>query len=264
MHNFERFIGEIGWDPTTVAVFTDFDGTLSNIQPDPATVQPIAGVAERIDALAARLGRVAIVSGRPVSFLQGFFSDRVELSGLYGIEHWAHNRLLVDHTAIEWLPAIRTTASRAVDEFGEAAVENKKYSLTLHHRGSTDPDLPKRMEDWVRERADLIGLEARVARMSFELHPPLHRSKADAIADMLHGIETAIYIGDDVGDRPAFELIGGLLAEGGLSAGATILVRSDETDPSLDGLVTDSVPGPDAIPGLLDQIIDAIGPAEPT
>ena len=259
MHNLDRFLTEIGWDPSTVAVFADFDGTLSAIQPDPATVQPIDGVVERVDALAARLGRVAIVSGRPVSFLQGFFSERVELSGLYGIEHWAHKRLLVDHAAIEWLPAIRTTVSRAIDEFGEAAVENKKYSLTLHHRGSTDPDLPKRMEEWVLERADLIGLEARVARMSFELHPPVHRSKADAVADMLHGIESAIYIGDDVGDRPAFQLISALLDEGALTAGAAILVRSDETDPSLERFVTDQIDGPEAVPAVLDRILEAIG-----
>ncbi len=259
MHNFERFLTEIGWDPSTVAVFSDFDGTLSAIQPDPASVVPIPGIAERIDRLAERLGRVAVVSGRPVSFLQGFFSERVELSGLYGIEHWAHKRLLVDHTAIDWLPAIRTTVSRAVDEFGEAAVENKKYSLTLHHRGSTDPELPKRMEEWVLERADLIGLEARVARMSFELHPPIHRSKADAVADMLQGIESAIYIGDDVGDRPAFQLISALLDEGALTSGAAILVRSDETDPSLERVTTDAIDGPEAVPALLDRILETIG-----
>jgi trehalose 6-phosphate phosphatase len=258
MHNLERFIAEIGWDPSVVAIFTDFDGTLAPIQADPASVQPVPGIVDRIDRLAADLGRVAIVSGRPVSFLQGFFSDKVELSGLYGIEHWANNRLLVDHTAIEWLPAIRTTVSRAIEEFGEAAVENKKYSLTLHHRASTDPDVPKRMEDWVRERADLIGLEARVARMSFELHPPLDRTKADAITDMLQGIESAIYIGDDVGDRPAFTLMTDLLGSGRLTAGAAVLVRSDETDPSLDAMVTDSVPGPQALPGVFDAIIDAV------
>ena len=100
----DTFLAAIAHEPARAGLFTDFDGTLAPIQADPASVVPVDGVAARLDALAAVLGRVAVVSGRPVDFLRGFFDDEVELSGLYGIEHWTHDRLLVDRTAVEWLP----------------------------------------------------------------------------------------------------------------------------------------------------------------
>lgn len=244
-------------DPFRVAFFSDLDGTLAEIVDDPESVTPIDGVPERVAALALRLGSVAVVSGRPVSFLERFFAPPVELSGLYGLEHRSGERLLIDSAALEWLPVMSTTADLARSEFGHDAVEDKRYSLTIHYRGE-GPDRAADIEAWVDKVAGDTGLDARVAKMSIELHPPTARSKGDAIEELLNGIDVAVYCGDDVGDLPAFERLHELEQRGILRSSAVVLVTSDETPAQMYDRATDRIDGPGAMVGLLDSLLDAI------
>ena len=57
----------------------DFDGTLSPIVDDPASARAQDGVAEALARLARRIGKVAIITGRPAALA-------VEYGGLAGIE----------------------------------------------------------------------------------------------------------------------------------------------------------------------------------
>ena len=72
--------------PGAAGIFVDFDGTLSEIVKDPGDAVPVDGAPEVLAALAADYGRVAVLSGRPVGFIDGFFAKEVVLSGLYGLE----------------------------------------------------------------------------------------------------------------------------------------------------------------------------------
>ncbi len=251
----EAVLSEVARNPSAVGLFSDFDGTLARIVPDPATVVPVEGAVDRLDELSTLLGRVAVVSGRPVEFLHGFFAADVELSGLYGIEHWEGGRFLVDHAAIEWLPTVRGAVDAAIAEFGESVVEDKTYSLTLHYRHAEDGDLAVRLRAWADDHASTAGLEVRVARMSIELHPPIGLSKADALDTMLAGLTSAIYFGDDIGDGPALAHLGELVDGGRLDAGASVLVSSDETPSELRALATDIVEGPDGVVRTLERIL---------
>ena len=56
------------------ALFFDFDGTLAPVDDDPDAVQPVPAVMAALEALAGLVGRVAIVSARPVSFLRERFA----------------------------------------------------------------------------------------------------------------------------------------------------------------------------------------------
>jgi trehalose 6-phosphate phosphatase len=244
-------------DPARVGLFFDLDGTLAEIVDDPETVVPISGVTERIARLGEHLGRVAVVSGRPVSFLERFFAPPVELSGLYGLEHRSGPRLLVDAAALEWLPVMSLTADRARVEFGLDAVEDKRYSLTIHYRGA-DEGRADEVVRWVEQVAIETGLDARVAKMSVELHPPTTRSKGDAVEDMLGGIDVAVYCGDDVGDLPAFRRLAELHDAGVLRDYAVVLVAGDETSPLMYDHATETVDHPSAMLGVLDGFLDAL------
>lgn len=244
-------------DPARVGLFFDLDGTLAEIVDDPETVVPIAGVAERIARLGEHLGTVAVVSGRPVSFLERFFAPPVELSGLYGLEHRSGPRLLVDSTALEWLPVMSETADRARAEFGSDAVEDKRYSMTIHYRGA-DETRAEEVVRWVERVARETGLDAGVAKMSVELHPPTSRSKGDAVEDMLGGIDVAVYCGDDVGDLPAFRRLAELHEADVLRDYAVILVASDETPPVMFDHATDTIDHPSAMLGVLEGFLDAL------
>src|SRR5258706_6970204 len=67
-------------------ILTDFDGTLSPIVELPEAARPLDGVSELLGQLAQRYAVVAVLSGRPVAFLQEWLPPSVVLSGLYGLE----------------------------------------------------------------------------------------------------------------------------------------------------------------------------------
>lgn len=243
-------------DPARAAVFSDLDGTLSLIVDDPDTVVPVDGAPQCLTALAKTIGMVAIVSGRPVAFLERFFAPPIELSGLYGLEHRTGDRLLVDSTAIEWLPVMSTVANDARVAFGTEAVEDKHYSITVHYRGADEPFVADVLS-WADRVAAETGLDARSAKMSVELHPPSSRSKGDAVEDLLIGATSAVYFGDDTGDLPAFTRLAELHAAGSLDAYAVVLVKSHETDVELHEHATNVVDTPEEVLQILQSMLHA-------
>lgn len=243
-------------EPARVGVFSDLDGTLSAIVDDPEAVVPFAGAADALSRLAGRVGTVAIVSGRPVSFLERFFEPSIELSGLYGLEHRAAGRLLVDTTALEWFPVMASAAADARSAFGDKAVEDKTYSITVHYRTESE-EFGQRVLEWADRTAEALGLDCRTAKMSVELHPPTDRSKGDAVEELCVGLQAAVYFGDDVGDRPAFERLRDLHAAGRLDAYAVVLVKSHETVDDLEPLATEVVNLPTEILPMLEAILEA-------
>lgn len=230
-------------DPGRCALFADMDGTLSHIIDDPAAVEPVAGAGELLAKLAGTYGAVAIISGRPVAFLDRFFAAPIELSGLHGLEHRTGDRLLIDTAALEWLPTMSKCADEARLKFGTEAVEDKRYSITVHYR-KFDADQAAVIRHWATEVSTLTGLDARPAKMSVELHPPTSRSKGDVVGELLFGMRAAIYLGDDVGDLPAFRRLQQAQSDGELEAVATVLVDGPETPPELRSLATDVVATP--------------------
>ena len=251
-------VSQLARAPRTVAAFFDFDGTLSSICDDPESVRPLAGVVDGLSVLAKELGVVAIVSGRPVSFLESVFSDaNLQLSGLYGLEHRSNGELRVDEAALEWSSSIAAVAESATAEFGAAAVENKRYSITVHYRRENE-DFAQRVHAWAAKVSADTGLEARGAKQSVEIHPPIVRSKGDAVEDMLDGAQVASYFGDDLGDRPAFERLASLTNDGSLSSSARVLVTGPETPPALGEYATDLVEGPEGAYELILQMVQAL------
>ncbi len=230
---------------------------MSHIIADPEAVQPVDGAVEALSNLAHSSGRVAVVSGRPVSFLEQFFDAPLELSGLYGIEHRKDGEQTVDSTAVEWMPVISSVATDAAEQFGASAVEDKTYSLTVHYRGAT-PERAADVESWAAQVAADKGLHARSAKMSVEIHPPIERDKGDAIGDMLKGLSAAVYFGDDVGDRSGFERLLAAQQDGSLVATAAVLVNGAETPKELIDIVSDVVATPEDVVALLTELSSAM------
>lgn len=238
-------------DPERTAVLLDFDGTLAPIVDDPAQAAPTDGVPEVLRRLSARYRVVAVVSGRPIAYLQGHLPAGPTLVGLYGLEHADGDDVVLHPDAEPWRAIVHDVAAKASAELpAEVLVEHKGLSLTLHFR--QHPALSGVVESWAHEVGDATGLLLRGARRSVELHPPVAADKGTAVAAALVGCATACFIGDDVGDLPAFDALDRFAEAGG--AATRIVVASTETDPALRRRADLLLDGPDEVLALLEAL----------
>jgi trehalose 6-phosphate phosphatase len=245
-------------------VFLDFDGTLSPIVDDPDAARPLPGVVEVLARLAERYRLVAVVSGRPVGFLQPLLPDGVVVSGLYGLEVVRDGRR-VDHPfSGTWREAVGDVV-RASAAHGPPGmrVETKGVSMTLHYR--TRPEIEQDVRRWASAQAARSGLVARPARMSVELHPPIDADKGTALETLAAGSElgAACFVGDDAGDLPAFEALDRLAATGVQTL--RVAAASAESPSVLVDRADLVVDGPPEVLTLLQALVDAApgSPASP-
>jgi trehalose 6-phosphate phosphatase len=239
-------------DPEHAGILTDFDGTLSPIVDEPDAARPLDGVPALLEELAHRYAVVAVLSGRPVTFLQQWLPPSLLLSGLYGLEV-VRDGVRNDHpSGGMWREVVDdvATVSRATGP-REMRVENKGLSLTLHYRGH--PELEATVRELAERQAARSGLSIRPARMSFELHPPIPADKGTAVRDLADGLAAVCFLGDDVGDMPAFAELERLANEG--VATVRVAVRSEEAPDELLEAADVVVDGPEGARDLLADLL---------
>lgn len=222
-------------DPARAGVVVDYDGTLAPIVDEPAAARPAPGAADALAALAGRVGLVAVMSGRPVAFLQPHLPAGLTLSGLYGLEV-VRGGVRSDHPeAAPWRAVVAAAARDAEADGPEGMdVEPKGLSLTVHYRRR--PDLAAAVRAWAEAEAGRTGLTVRSAKMSIELHPPLPADKGTALEALADDLAAVCYVGDDRGDLPAYDALDRMAAHGvhalrvavaGPEAPADLLDRAD-------------------------------------
>ena len=197
--------------PERSAILTDFDGTLSPIVEDWTAAAPLPGARRVLEELAARYAVVGVISGRPVQYLVEQLGTRLRLAGLYGLESLVDGERLVAEGAEDWRPRIERAVELATARFG-TLVEHKGLSMTVHFR--TKPELESEIRLWAQREQSRSGLELRAAKSSVELHPPVAFDKGTVVEAAVHRLEGACFLGDDVGDLPAFAALDRLRARG--------------------------------------------------
>jgi trehalose 6-phosphate phosphatase len=234
--------------PGASAVVVDFDGTLAPIVNDPAAARPVEGSTEVLERLVGRYALVALVSGRPVEFLRPLVPDGVVLAGLYGLEVVRDGQRLDHPGAGAWREVVTDVVRSSIDR-GPAGmeVESKGLSLTLHYRNH--PEIADEVREWARRQAARSGLEARPAKMSVELHPPIPADKGTALEALVDDLDNVLYIGDDHGDLPAFDALDRLAR-----AGVTVLRVAVAGEEAPDELVARADLLVDGPTGVLDVL----------
>lgn len=251
MAELDGVLGSFRSHAADALVAFDFDGTLAPIVDVPDAAAPLDGIPDALERLTARYGEVAVLSGRPVDFLERWFPQpsAVTLVGLYGLECRRFGERDDHPTSGVWRETIADVAGLARLHGPDGMdIEPKGVSITLHYRRR--PELEDDVIRWAAEIAGPAGLRARAARMSVELHPPIDEDKGTVLHRLVAShTGPVLFVGDDLGDVPAFEL----LAELG-RAGRTVLavaVESDETPRALSELAGLLVDGPAAVSDLV-------------
>lgn len=240
-------------EPSSSGLFVDFDGTLADIVDDPDAARPVDGAVEALEALARRMGRVGVVSGRPLAFLRRFLDGPdLYLAGLYGMQ-WLDGGRVGDHPqAGIWRQVVEDVVSAGATGPEGMRVESKDLSLTLHYR--EHPEAAAAVRRWAEEQAARSGLEARPARMSMELHPPIEADKGTAVLAAATGLARVAFAGDDLGDLEAYDALDALDAEG--VATVRVAVGSAEAPPELLERADVVLDGPAEVVELLRRLAD--------
>jgi trehalose 6-phosphate phosphatase len=242
-------------EPSRSALFLDFDGTLSAIVDDPVAARPLPGVPELLGRLASRLGLVAVVSGRPTTFLADVLSSppHVTLVGLYGLELG-----LPEDQLGPWAAAIAKVAVEATEEAPAGVyVEPKGLTVTLHWRHA--PAASPWADAFARRQHAQRGLREHRGRMSLELGPPIDVDKGTVVrtlaARLARPLRAVGVFGDDLGDLPAFAAVGDLAGDrAGEPAVVRVAVVDAESPPEVAARADLTVAGAPAAVALLEEL----------
>jgi len=198
------------------AFFLDFDGTLTDIVPQPDQVRVDPRLPEALASLQdATQGALAIVSGRAISTLDYFLKPLTfAAAGIHGAEYRLDDGVL---HRVEVDQALLSQAKQAAEDFAQAhpgvLYEEKSLSLALHYRQAEAlaPEVERFMTQLHDELAPAYDLQR--GKMVFELKPRgCH--KGAIIARFMEQApfrgRIPLYAGDDVTDEDAFTTVNGL------------------------------------------------------
>jgi trehalose 6-phosphate phosphatase len=221
--------------PGSTGIFADFDGTLAPIVDDPAEARPVEGMVEVLRELTGTFAVVAVLTGRPVEFLEGVLPSSVLIVGLYGLEMSEGGKRNDHPQGGSWRQVTDDVTALAEATGPEGMrVESKGLSVTFHYRGR--PEISEDVRECAERQAERSGMVCRPAKMSYELHPPIPADKGTALVGLSGGLEAVLALGDDVGDLPAFEALDALSGSGvhvvrvavaGPEAPADLVARAD-------------------------------------
>ena len=204
-----------------LALFLDYDGTLSEIQSHPSD----AIMTESMRIVLARCAErpdtdVAIISGRGLDDVKQIV-DMGELTyaANHGLEITGPQIDRFTHEDLIHYQDRTLELTKALEEvhLDGAWTEAKGATLTYHYRGVSEgrwPELASRAHDIIIA----AGFQARAAHCSIEARPPIGWDKGRAALHILRSLYgpswseqvRVIYVGDDQTDEDAFRLLSGL------------------------------------------------------
>jgi trehalose 6-phosphate phosphatase len=214
-------------------VALDFDGSVSPIVARPQDARPLEGFGDVFAALAPKVRRLAVVTGRPSSFVRERLPvDGVEVIGLYG---------LADAQALsaDVLEAVSAAAATAPGSY----VEDKGMTVAVHLRGTEDPDDAERgLRPLLASIGGDAGLVVLQGKRVLELAPP-GGGKGEVVRRLATGAAAVLFAGDDVADLDAFDALDGLdavvcrVAVLGLETPEDLRLRADVAVDGPEGLL---------------------------
>jgi trehalose 6-phosphate phosphatase len=257
-------------DPLGTLLALDFDGTLAHIVDEPGAAYAHAHAVEALARLAPMLGRVAIVTGRPVHQvveLGGFHGrpglESLVVCGQYGAERWqAADGRPAPSALAEPIRAVMAELPAWLAEHGvpDARLEDKKLAVAIHTRGLAEGSL-QALAGPLQELAEAHGLQVEPGREVLELRM-VGWDKGRVVEALVdeYAARHIVFAGDDLGDLPAFDAVDRLRRTG--ITGLLVCSASEEQD-ALVARADLVVAGPDGVAAWLGGLADALEQRQP-
>jgi trehalose 6-phosphate phosphatase len=227
---------------TPAGLFSDFDGTLSEVAPTPGAAVAWPGAADALSRVARSLDSSGIITGRAVADVRSKLEvDEIFIIGNHGLE-WFERGQHVDHEAglaaeqsiTEALAEIERRLAQTVST-EHMLWENKRLTASIHFRNVDDPvAVGVALLPIVEEEASARGLRVSSGKMIFELRPDVQISKGTALERLVstRGLKGAIFFGDDVTDVDGFRALHALREKDGIATLA-VAIRSRDVHPTV-------------------------------
>ena len=198
-----------------IAVFLDYDGTLTPIVDDPEKALIQEHMRNSLATL-SNLCTVAVISGRDLSDVREKVGlDDIVYAGSHGFDiAGSKNMNVQSQRGEEFLPLLDTAEERLREQLESvegALVERKKFSLAVHYRKVKKENV-KTVEDIVD---DVIHEQPRLRKSTgkkvFEVQPGIDWHKGKAMLWLIENMDlqekdiVTFYIGDDNTDEDAFD-----------------------------------------------------------
>jgi trehalose 6-phosphate phosphatase len=237
-----RVLDVLGHEPS--ALLSDFDGTLSPIAPTPDSAFLHPDLVHILPALEAKGPLFGIITGRAVADARHKVGiDDMLVVGNHGLEWFdggeyrAHPAgLAAEQAIVDAIAGIEEDLKGLDRDLTGIVFENKRLSASIHYRLVAEPetfDAP--LAAITQKHADAFGLRMTTGKMMVELRPAARVSKGSAVEEIAasHGLQGAVFFGDDVTDVDAFLSITRLRESGALAAGLSVGVLSADTNPAI-------------------------------
>ena len=215
-------------------LFTDIDGTISEIVPAPGDATVLPRCRRALQALVDKLALVAVVTGRDVETARRMVDvDGLIYVGNHGLERWQEGKLSVEPRAEQYRGRIAEAARdlRRLLTLPGVYVEEKGVGLSVHYRHAEDWEVARSAILSVLEKLE-VGewLLAHPGRAVVNFQVPIDVDKGTAIHSLARefGLRGALFLGDDVGDIDGFHALRRLAREGDF-LGVSVAVLGDET-----------------------------------
>jgi trehalose 6-phosphate phosphatase len=201
-----------------LAVFLDYDGTLTPIVERPEDALLDRGIRQTLRDLAKHC-TVAVISGRDLKDLQNLVGlNGIFYAGSHGFEISGPQGRHSEHQwGKEFLPTLdraeQSLRDRLEKKIQGVQVERKKFSIAVHYRRVAEGEV-REVEPVVDQVQEETGqLRKASGKKIFELQPDIDWDKGRALLWLLeqlglNGPEVLpFYLGDDVTDEDAFKVL---------------------------------------------------------
>ena len=245
LQNFEQF--EAAAAGKLVAIFLDYDGTLTPIVNNPDAAHMSEHMREAVRRV-ARLFPTAIISGRGREKVEQFVQlKELFYAGSHGMDIAGPKIKKIDgkigdededgatfQPAAQYEPLMMMLAEKlwnAIKTIPGSTVENNKFCVSVHFRNCAPQDYDLVTAAVDRVMAEHQDLHVTRGRKVLEVRPKMDWNKGSALLHLVKmlGLEEkdvfCIYIGDDRTDEDAFQV----LAETGTGSGILVSTKCKST-----------------------------------